>query len=59
MKASIEDVKNFWNNRPCNIRHSSKEIGTLAYFDEVTRKKFHVEPHIINFTKFPQWQNKN
>ena len=58
MKASIEDVKKFWDDRPCNIRHSSKKLGTLEYFDEVAKKKFHVEPHILDFTKFPDWQNK-
>lgn len=55
---TIEDVKKFWNDRPCNIKHSSKELGTLEYFDEVTKKKFHVEPHILDFTQFSQWENK-
>jgi len=58
MTATIEEVKKFWNDRPCNIRHSSKEIGTLDYFNEVTKKKFFVENHILHFTKFPQWEDK-
>ena len=58
MKATIEEVKRFWNDRPCNIKHSSKEIGTKEYFNEVERKKFFVEPHILKFTEFPQWKNK-
>ena len=58
MKATIEEVKKFWNDRPCNIKHSSKEIGTKEYFNEVERKKFFVEPHILKFTEFPQWKNK-
>ena len=58
MKATIEEVKKFWNDRPCNIKHSSKELGTKEYFNEVERKKFFVEPHILKFTKFPQWKNK-
>ena len=40
MTATIEEVKKFWNDRPCNIKHSSKEIGTKEYFDEVERKNF-------------------
>ena len=43
MKATIEDVKQFWNDRPCNVRHSEKDIGTKEYFKEVTYKKFIVE----------------
>ena len=58
MTATIEDVKKFWNDRPCNIRHSSKEVGTLEYFNEVTKKKFFVENHILMFTRFPQWEDK-
>jgi len=58
MTATIEEVKKFWNDRPCNIRHSSKEIGTLDYFNEVTKKKFFVENHILHFTKFPRWEDK-
>ena len=58
MTITIEEVKKFWNDRPCNIKHSSKELGTMEYFDEVELKKFRVEPHILKFTEFPQWKNK-
>jgi SAM-dependent methyltransferase len=58
MTITIEEVKKFWNDRPCNIKHSSKEIGTKEYFNEVELKKFRAEPHILKFTEFPQWKNK-
>jgi len=58
MTTTIEDVKQFWNERPCNIRHSNKEVGTPEYFDEVSKKKFFVEPHIKDFTNFASWKNK-
>lgn len=58
-KISIENVKKFWNDRPCNIRHSRKKVGTKEYFDEVEYKKFFVEPHILSFTDFAKWKNKN
>ena len=29
----IEDVKYYWDSRPCNIRHSDKEIGTKEYYE--------------------------
>ena len=25
---TIQNVKQFWDDRPCNVRHSKKEIGT-------------------------------
>ena len=53
-----EDVKKYWDSRPCNVRHSLAPIGTKEYFDQVEAKKFFVEPHILTFTNFPQWRNK-
>lgn len=58
MTVTIEEVKKFWNDRPCNVRHSSKEIGTKEYFNEVERKKFTAEPHILEFTEFSKWKGK-
>lgn len=56
--TTIDAVKKYWDDRPCNIRHSSKQLGSLEYFDEVSKKKFHVEPHILDFTTFPKWKGK-
>lgn len=55
---SIEDVKTYWDNRPCNVRHSSKEIGSKDYFDEVEAKRYFVEPHNKEFASFETWYNK-
>lgn len=54
----IESVKKYWNERPCNIRHSMEEIGTREYFDEVETKKYFVEPHIPSFADFYNWSGK-
>jgi 2-polyprenyl-3-methyl-5-hydroxy-6-metoxy-1,4-benzoquinol methylase len=56
--VSIETVKQFWNNRPCNIRHSNKPLGSLEYFDEVEQRKYFVEPHIPSFAEFEKWRGK-
>ncbi len=37
MTATIEDVKEYWNRQPCNVKHSNKEIGTREYFEEVEK----------------------
>jgi ubiquinone/menaquinone biosynthesis C-methylase UbiE len=58
MTANISDVKNFWNSRPCNVRHSTKPVGSKEYFDEVEKKKFFVEPHIKSFSEFNLWNGK-
>lgn len=54
----MEKIYNYWNSSPCNIKHSTKEIGTKEYFDEVEHKKYFVEPHILTFADFAKWKNK-
>lgn len=54
----IERVCEFWNRRPCNIRHSPKLVGTSEYFDEVEARKYFIEPHIPSFAQFERWTGK-
>ena len=54
----IERVREYWNARPCNIRHSPAPIGTREYFDQVEARKYFVEPHIPVFAEFPRWNGK-
>jgi ubiquinone/menaquinone biosynthesis C-methylase UbiE len=54
----IDAVRDFWNARPCNLRHSPKEVGTREYFDEVERRKYFVEPHIPAFAEFEKWKGR-
>jgi 2-polyprenyl-3-methyl-5-hydroxy-6-metoxy-1,4-benzoquinol methylase len=51
-------VREYWDRRPCNIRHSSHVVGTKDYFDEVERRKYFVEPHIPDFADFNSWTGK-
>ncbi|MBI2996190.1 MAG: class I SAM-dependent methyltransferase [Candidatus Melainabacteria bacterium] len=57
-KVQIEQVKDFWDESPCNIHHSKEEIGTKKYFDEVEFRKYFVEPHILKFAEFERWRGK-
>lgn len=56
--VSVEKVKEYWNKRPCNIRHSPAQVGTRQYFDEVEARKYFVEPHIPVFAEFKKWSGK-
>src|SRR5437879_3054237 len=51
-------VRDYWNTRPCNIRHSRAPVGTREYFDEVEQRKYAVEPHIPGFAEFAKWRGK-
>jgi SAM-dependent methyltransferase len=55
---TIESIKKYWDNQPCNVNHSKKLIGSKEYFDEVEIKKYFVEPHILKFADFSSWTSK-
>lgn len=57
-QVPIEKVRHYWDARPCNIRHSTKPIGSEEYFHEVEFRKYRVEPHIPEFAEFSRWQGK-
>jgi 2-polyprenyl-3-methyl-5-hydroxy-6-metoxy-1,4-benzoquinol methylase len=57
-QVQINSVRDYWNNRPCNIRHSTQPIGTKEYFDEVEARKYMVESHIPAFADFEEWRGK-
>ena len=57
-KPSLKEVQDFWNARPCNLRHSNAPVGTKQYFDEVEERKYFVEPHIPAFADFSNWTGK-
>ena len=58
MSIEIGAVEAYWNQRPCNIRHSTKPVGTVEYFNEVEQRKYFVEPHIPAFADFTRWSGK-
>lgn len=55
---TVADVQDYWDSRPCNIRHSTKPVGSKEYFDEVEARKYLVEPHIPAFAEFERWKGK-
>ena len=56
----IDRVKEFWDTRPCNVRHSlvDIEVDPLRYSQEVIVRKYFVEPHIPAFAQFSRWEGK-
>lgn len=54
--VSIERVRDYWDARPCNFRHSRAVPGSREYFDEVEARKYKVEPHIPGFAEFERWR---
>ena len=56
--VTIEEVREYWDARPCNVRHSDLPVGTREYFEEVRDRKYFVESHIPQFADFEAWAGK-
>jgi ubiquinone/menaquinone biosynthesis C-methylase UbiE len=56
--VGVGAVREYWDRRPCNIRHSTRPVGSREYFDEVEARKYFVEPHIPAFAEFARWRGK-
>lgn len=56
--TTIDTIREYWNRRPCNIRHSNKELFSIEYFNEVEHRKYFVESHIPKFADFHSWKGK-
>lgn len=54
----LQKVHEYWNSRPCNIRHSSKSQDSVEFFDEVAAKKFKAEDHKMAFLELSKWNGK-
>ena len=56
---TIEDVRAYWDARPCNVRHGQSPVGTLEWSQQVTGRKYFVEAHIPRFAQFDRWRKKS
>lgn len=54
----LTQVRDYWNKRPCNVRHSKSPVGTKEYFDEVEARRYANEPHNYTFADFDRWKGK-
>jgi 2-polyprenyl-3-methyl-5-hydroxy-6-metoxy-1,4-benzoquinol methylase len=51
-------IQQYWDNQPCNVKHSTAPVGSEQYFDEVTAKRYRAEPHILDFAGFHLWRGR-
>jgi SAM-dependent methyltransferase len=54
--ATVAQVEKYWDQRPCNIRHSNANPGSYEWSHDVTVRKYFVEPHIPRFANFAAWK---
>lgn len=59
MGVNIEEIRKYWEKSPCNIRHSAAPVGSLLWSQQVTQRKYFVEPHIPGLAQFERWRGKD
>jgi len=56
--VGISRVRDYWNERPCNIRHSTAPVGTKEYFDQVRLANTSWNITLPGFAEFERWRGK-
>lgn len=59
METLEQRILRYWNNQPCNVRHGQSPVGTLEFYQEVSARRYLVEPHIAEFAGWHLWQGRN
>jgi SAM-dependent methyltransferase len=49
-----ESVRSFWENEPCGSKHSTAEPGSRAFFDQIERSRYALEPFISRHARFAE-----
>jgi len=58
MNALEQKTIQYWDNQPCNSQHSQADPNTEQYWNEITQRRYHVEPHIHDLANFHIWQGR-
>jgi ubiquinone/menaquinone biosynthesis C-methylase UbiE len=53
-----ERVRRHWEDEPCGTSTSAAQPGTSAFFDEVEKERYRLEPFIPGFAEFERWDGK-
>lgn len=51
-------IQKYWDRQPCCSRHSHREPGTAEYYQDLTARRYFVQPHVRTFADFPKWAGK-
>jgi len=53
-----ERVRRHWEGEPCGTSMASAPPGTPAFFTEVERERYRLEPYIDEFARFADWRGR-
>ena len=53
-----ERVRRHWEAGPCGTSTASAPAGTAAFFAEIERERYRLEPYIDDFAQFERWRGR-
>lgn len=53
-----EEIRDYWNSQPCGTQFSDNSKYTRAYFDDIERHRYYIEPDIFSFAQFTRFHGK-
>lgn len=53
-----EQVRDFWNDRPCDSDLSDRDRQSREYFLEIERRRYELQPHIPDILSKIDWRGK-
>ena len=56
--ALTDQVRQYWDRQTCGTGITRAEPDTRAYFDEIERYRYEVEPYVRDFAQFSRWNGK-
>jgi ubiquinone/menaquinone biosynthesis C-methylase UbiE len=55
-EALKEEIRRYWEARPCGSDHARAEPGSAAFFAEIEAARDRLEPFIGSFAEFERWR---
>lgn len=53
-----DEIKNFWNKKPCGTSGGIPENLNIEYFEQIRKRRYKLEPFILGIVDFFSFKNK-
>lgn len=54
----LSKIVEYWDRQPCNLLNSREKELNQKYFEDTSRNRYYVEPHVRDFAQFHLYQGK-
>lgn len=54
-----QQIRDYWNAQPCNVKRSQHPVGSQEYFTQLSENRYRMEPHALDLAEFHKWAGKS